>query len=37
MLGYEYVTYVNALEICNLDLLSARDSLFEVCAFPAKI
>ena len=24
MLGYEYVTYVNALEICNLDLLSAR-------------
>ena len=24
MLGFEYVSYVNALEICDLDLLSAR-------------
>ena len=24
MLGYEYVSYVNALEICDLDLLSTR-------------
>ena len=23
MLGFEYVSYVNALEICDLDLLSA--------------
>ena len=24
MSGFEYVSYVNALEICDLDLLSAR-------------
>ena len=40
MLGYEYASYINALEICDLDLrsvCSARGSLFEFCMFSAKI